>query len=81
MPTDQPVRRVVAVVVTFNRRRLLETLVARLAEVRERTPALVDVLVVDNASTDGTAAATLALDALERAAVAGGPAAPPDPSG
>ena len=54
MPTDQPVRRVVAVVVTYNRLRLLETLVARLAEVRERTPALVDVLVVDNASTDGT---------------------------
>ena len=54
VPTDQPVRRVVAVVVTFNRQRLLEALVARLGEVRERTPALVDVLVVDNASTDGT---------------------------
>lgn len=44
----------VAVVVTFNRLELLRTLVERLAEVRERTPALVDVLVVDNASTDGT---------------------------
>ncbi len=54
MPTDQPVRRVVAVVVTFNRHDLLQTLVARLAEVRERTPALVEVLVVDNASTDDT---------------------------
>ena len=41
-------------VVTFNRRDLLATLVDRLAEVRERTSALVDVLVVDNASTDGT---------------------------
>jgi rhamnopyranosyl-N-acetylglucosaminyl-diphospho-decaprenol beta-1,3/1,4-galactofuranosyltransferase len=44
----------VAVVVTFNRLDLLTTLVERLAEVRERSPALVDVLVVDNASTDGT---------------------------
>ncbi|GAB2629680.1 glycosyltransferase family 2 protein [Nocardioides ginkgobilobae] len=47
-------RSVVAVVVTFNRLDLLTTLVDRLAQVRERTPALVDVLVVDNASTDGT---------------------------
>ena len=43
-----------AVVVTYNRLDLLTTLVERLAQVRERTPALVDVLVVDNASTDGT---------------------------
>lgn len=43
-----------AVVVTYERLDLLRTLVDRLAEVRERTPALVDVLVVDNASTDGT---------------------------
>ena len=48
------VRSVVAVVVTFNRVDLLATLVDRLGAVRERTPALVDVLVVDNASTDGT---------------------------
>jgi rhamnopyranosyl-N-acetylglucosaminyl-diphospho-decaprenol beta-1,3/1,4-galactofuranosyltransferase len=42
--------RVVAVVVTFNRLTLLERLVARLQEV----DALDQVLVVDNASTDGT---------------------------
>ena len=43
-------RSVVAVVVTYNRVELLRTLVERLAEVRERTPALVDVLVVDTSS-------------------------------
>jgi rhamnopyranosyl-N-acetylglucosaminyl-diphospho-decaprenol beta-1,3/1,4-galactofuranosyltransferase len=42
--------RVVAVVVTFNRLPLLQRLVARLREV----PELDEVLVVDNASTDGT---------------------------
>ena len=42
--------RVVAVVVTFNRIDLLRRLVARLREV----PDLAEVLVVDNASTDGT---------------------------
>ncbi len=42
--------RVVAVVVTFNRLPLLQRLVARLREV----PELHEVLVVDNASTDGT---------------------------
>ncbi len=40
----------VAVVVTFDRLPLLQRLVARLREV----PALDEVLVVDNASTDGT---------------------------
>ncbi|WP_341927628.1 glycosyltransferase [Nocardioides psychrotolerans] len=50
--TEQPAPtpRVVAVVVTFNRLALLERLVARLAEV----PEVSEVLVVDNASTDGT---------------------------
>ena len=42
--------RVLAVVVTFNRLELLRRLVARLRE----TPGLAGVLVVDNASTDGT---------------------------
>ena len=45
-------QRVVAVVVTFNRRELLERLLIRLGEVE----GLVEVLVVDNASTDGTGA-------------------------
>jgi rhamnopyranosyl-N-acetylglucosaminyl-diphospho-decaprenol beta-1,3/1,4-galactofuranosyltransferase len=45
-------RRIVAVVVTFNRLGLLQRLVARLAEV----PELDEVLVLDNASTDGTGA-------------------------
>jgi rhamnopyranosyl-N-acetylglucosaminyl-diphospho-decaprenol beta-1,3/1,4-galactofuranosyltransferase len=51
--TDQPIdaRRVAAVVVTFNRLGLLQRLLARLADV----PGLDEVLVVDNASTDGTA--------------------------
>ena len=42
--------RVVAVVVTFNRLALLQRLVTRLRE----APGVVEVLVVDNASTDGT---------------------------
>jgi rhamnopyranosyl-N-acetylglucosaminyl-diphospho-decaprenol beta-1,3/1,4-galactofuranosyltransferase len=46
---DRP-RRTIAVVVTFNRLALLQRLVARLGEV----PDLAEVLVVDNASTDGT---------------------------
>ncbi|NYJ02357.1 rhamnopyranosyl-N-acetylglucosaminyl-diphospho-decaprenol beta-1,3/1,4-galactofuranosyltransferase [Nocardioides thalensis] len=45
--------RIVAVVVTFNRRSLLEKLVARLGE-DVASGALDRVLVVDNASTDGT---------------------------
>ncbi|MGZ4496941.1 MAG: glycosyltransferase family 2 protein [Nocardioides sp.] len=50
--TDQPAARprIAAVVVTFNRLGLLQRLVARLREV----PGLDEVLVVDNASTDGT---------------------------
>ncbi|MEO6509904.1 MAG: glycosyltransferase family 2 protein [Nocardioides sp.] len=49
--TDRPSEpRIVAVVVTFNRLSLLQRLVARLLEV----PGLAEVLVVDNASTDGT---------------------------
>ena len=50
--TDAAGRRIVAVVVTFNRLPLLERLVTRLAEV----PELDEVLVIDNASTDGTGA-------------------------
>ncbi|ANH36617.1 Galactofuranosyl transferase GlfT1 [Nocardioides dokdonensis FR1436] len=51
MPSPSPdPRRVVAVVVTFNRLGLLQRLVARLREV----PEVDEVLVVDNASTDGT---------------------------
>ena len=46
-PTDD---RIIAVVVTFNRLALLEGLVAEL----RRTPGLTEVVVVDNASTDGT---------------------------
>ena len=45
-------RRIVAVVVTFNRLALLRNLVARLREV----DGLAEVLVLDNASTDGTGA-------------------------
>jgi rhamnopyranosyl-N-acetylglucosaminyl-diphospho-decaprenol beta-1,3/1,4-galactofuranosyltransferase len=48
--TDQHGRRIVAVVVTFNRLAMLQRQLRRLAEV----PELDDVLVVDNASTDGT---------------------------
>ncbi len=50
--THGPDRRVVAVVVTFNRLPLLRRLVARLGE----TEGLYEVLVVDNASTDATGA-------------------------
>lgn len=50
--SEQQPPRIVAVVVTFNRLGLLQRLVARLAE----QPALAEVLVVDNASTDGTGA-------------------------
>ncbi|MEQ4498504.1 glycosyltransferase [Nocardioides kribbensis] len=49
---ETPAPRVVAVVVTFNRLALLRDLVDRLAQV----PGLAQVLVVDNASTDGTGA-------------------------
>jgi rhamnopyranosyl-N-acetylglucosaminyl-diphospho-decaprenol beta-1,3/1,4-galactofuranosyltransferase len=49
--TDVPARRIVAVVVTFNRLALLQRLVSRLLEVG----GLAEILVVDNASTDGTA--------------------------
>ncbi|GAB3257116.1 glycosyltransferase family 2 protein [Nocardioides dilutus] len=50
--TDDQGRRIVAVVVTHNRLPLLRRLTARLVEVQE----LDEVLVVDNASTDGTGA-------------------------
>ena len=50
-PSPDP-RRVVAVVVTFNRLGLLQRLVERLREV----PQVDEVLVVDNASSDGTGA-------------------------
>lgn len=50
MPDDRRTPRVAAVVVTFNRLPLLQRLVARLREVEELT----EILVVDNASTDGT---------------------------
>jgi rhamnopyranosyl-N-acetylglucosaminyl-diphospho-decaprenol beta-1,3/1,4-galactofuranosyltransferase len=49
-PADPP--RIVAVVVTFNRRDLLE----RLLDVLRNTTELAEIVVVDNASTDGTAA-------------------------
>jgi rhamnopyranosyl-N-acetylglucosaminyl-diphospho-decaprenol beta-1,3/1,4-galactofuranosyltransferase len=48
--TTGPLPRIVAVVVTFNRLPLLEKLVARLGEIE----GLAEVLVVDNASSDGT---------------------------
>ncbi len=47
---DDQERRIVAVVVTFNRLALLQRLVARLRDVVE----VAEVIVVDNASTDGT---------------------------
>ena len=49
-PTPPARGRIVAVVVTFNRLALLQRLVAEL----RRTPELAEVVVVDNASTDGT---------------------------
>jgi rhamnopyranosyl-N-acetylglucosaminyl-diphospho-decaprenol beta-1,3/1,4-galactofuranosyltransferase len=48
--TTGPLPRIVAVVVTFNRLPLLETLVGRLGEI----DGLAEVLVIDNASSDGT---------------------------
>ena len=48
--TDDDGRRIVAVVVTYNRLTLLQRLVDRLSTV----PELDEVLVIDNASTDGT---------------------------
>ena len=48
--TTGPLPRIVAVVVTFNRLGLLETLVERLGEI----DGLAEILVIDNASTDGT---------------------------
>jgi rhamnopyranosyl-N-acetylglucosaminyl-diphospho-decaprenol beta-1,3/1,4-galactofuranosyltransferase len=51
---DGPDPRVVAVVVTFNRLAMLQELVGRLGEVIIREDRLVEVIVVDNASTDGT---------------------------
>jgi len=50
--TDQTDPRIIAVVVTFNRSGLLRGLLDRLGEV----PELAEILVVDNASTDGTGA-------------------------
>ena len=52
--SDGSAPRVIAVVVTFNRLGLLRQLVARLGEVIEREPRLAEIIVVDNASTDGT---------------------------
>ncbi len=49
-PTPYAGRRIAAVVVTYNRLALLQRLVERL----EGIPGLAEVLVVDNASTDGT---------------------------
>lgn len=48
--TTGPLPRIVAVVVTFNRLELLERLIERLG----RIDGLAEVLVIDNASTDGT---------------------------
>ncbi|WP_205471216.1 glycosyltransferase family 2 protein [Nocardioides sp. SYSU D00038] len=58
-PPETP--RIAAVVVTFNRLGLLTGLVERLREV----PELAEVLVVDNASTDGTGAWLAAQDRIE----------------
>ena len=63
-------RRVVAVVVTFNRLTLLQRLVERLDQV----PELSEILVVDNASTDGTGEWLAGLD--DRDAGAGSPTTP-----
>lgn len=66
MPPASPPPRIVAVVVTFNRRPLLE----RLLTVLRRTPDLAEVVVVDNASSDGTGDW---LDSLDPSAAAGVP--------
>lgn len=50
--SEGPGQRIIAVVVTFNRLPMLQRQLARLAEI----PELDEVLVVDNASTDGTGA-------------------------
>jgi len=50
VPAPRTDPRIVAVVVTFNRRELLARLLADL----RRTPGLAEIVVVDNASTDGT---------------------------
>jgi rhamnopyranosyl-N-acetylglucosaminyl-diphospho-decaprenol beta-1,3/1,4-galactofuranosyltransferase len=55
-PTDAP--RIVAIVVTFNRLELLQRLLSSL----RRTPGLAEVVVVDNASRDGTGDWLQALD-------------------
>jgi rhamnopyranosyl-N-acetylglucosaminyl-diphospho-decaprenol beta-1,3/1,4-galactofuranosyltransferase len=54
---ELPPSRIVAVVVTFNRRALLERLLGELVS----TEGLAEIVVVDNASTDGTAAWVLSL--------------------
>ncbi len=56
MPED--VRRIAAVVVTYNRLELLQ----RLVKVLDEVPELTEVLVVDNASTDGTGTWLASLD-------------------
>lgn len=61
VPPDD--RRVIAVVVTFNRLTLLRTLLERLDQV----PDLAEILVVDNASTDGTGEWLAGLDGRVRA--------------
>ncbi len=63
MIEDETLPRVVAVVVTFNRIALLRTLVTRLGEV----PELAEVLVIDNASTDGTGEWLASLEATDSA--------------
>ncbi|UDY22761.1 glycosyltransferase [Nocardioides sp. Kera G14] len=55
-------RRIIAVVVTYNRLALVQ----RLVEVLERTAELDEILVVDNASTDGTGEWLVGLDAGDR---------------
>ena len=66
----EPTRpRVVAVVVTFNRLGLLQRLVGRLTEIER----LDEVVVVDNASTDGTGAWLGGLGARSEASTATAP--------